>query len=467
MRNDCLIHCTKDSGDLASVQDLQSWQTLVRAAEIRQYAPILDLAKTVVGVVGEEYACAESAAYEKLFDYVRNNVLVTPNLIRLTDLTQTMISYMKDLGIKETKESSKTHLRRKLEAEFGSLLQFEDLLGNNRVFIIPANLSRLQLAKEVARLQQLQCEGQASLMDDIRRVALEVRKAICCKENEMSWPPKPSQLTEEEINLPDEVRVFLATLLTGNSKYPEEPCSSKVQRLVNSFGQDLVFGVTGGRKKPPKHILLPYTVKTLTNNVELIQILNRCGHGVAYSQIEELNTALCLQKMAMTQENAVPLPDNIKPHISTSLAWDNIDRLEETLSGGGTSHRVNGIAIQAQHLGPDLPPAQVTPVITKSKQRSLEVVSECDLPIYNAGERCGPPPRSYVEVSSTEIQRNAWKKNLLWILVRLHAAEKQNVCGWTGFNILVRDDIEVRKDNIGYCQLSMHLQRTCQQYSRF
>ena len=107
----------------------------------------------------------------------------------------------------------------------------------------------------------------------------------------MSWPPKPSQLTEEEINLPDEVRVFLATLLTGNSKYPEEPCSSKVQRLVNSFGQDMVFGVTGGRKKPPKHILLPYAVKTLTNNVELIQILNRCGHGVAYSQIEELNTA--------------------------------------------------------------------------------------------------------------------------------------------------------------------------------
>ena len=50
----------------------------------------------------DEYACTESAAYEKLFDYVRNNVLVTSNLIRLTDLTQTMISYVKDLGIKET-----------------------------------------------------------------------------------------------------------------------------------------------------------------------------------------------------------------------------------------------------------------------------------------------------------------------------------------------------------------------------
>ena len=141
--------------------------------------------------------------------------------------------------------------------------------------------------------------------------------------------------------------MFLATLLIASPKYPEEPCSSKVQRLVNSFGQDIVFGVTGGRRKPPKHILLLYAVKTLTNNVELIQIMNRCGHGVAYSQIEELNTALCLQKMAMNPENAVPLPDNIKPYISTSLAWDNINRLEETHSGGGTSHRVNGIATQA------------------------------------------------------------------------------------------------------------------------
>ena len=95
----------------------------------------------------------------------------------------------------------------------------------------------------------------------------------------MLWPPKPSQLTEEEIYLPDEVRVFLATLLTGNSKYPEEPCSSKVQRLVNSFGQDMVFGVTCGQKKPPEHILLPYAIKTLTNNVELIQILNHADMG--------------------------------------------------------------------------------------------------------------------------------------------------------------------------------------------
>ena len=64
----------------------------------------------------------------------------------------------------------------------------------------------------------------------------------------------------------------------------------------------------------------------------------------------------CLQKMALTSDNEVPSPQTIQVYVNTTFAWDNIDRLEETLSGAGTSHRVNGIAIQARHFGPNLPP---------------------------------------------------------------------------------------------------------------
>ena len=85
-----------------------------------------------------------------------------------------------------------------------------------------------------------------------------------------------------------------------------------------------MFGVSRGKIKPPKQILFPYAVKTLTNNVELIQMFNRCEHGIAYSQLEEINAALCLQKMASTSE--ISLPDNIQPHVSTTLPLDNTDR---------------------------------------------------------------------------------------------------------------------------------------------
>ena len=61
---------------------------------------------------------------------------------------------------------------------------------------------------------------------------------------------------------------------------------------------------------------------------------SRCTHGIAYTQSEEINTTLCLQKMALTPDNDFTLPKNIQ----TTLAWDNIDRIEETLYGAGTYH---------------------------------------------------------------------------------------------------------------------------------
>ena len=67
-------------------------------------------------------------------------------------------------------------------------------------------------------------------------------------------------------------------------------------------------------------------------------MLNKFGHGVSYSQLEENDTALCLQKLATSLNRSVVLPVSVQPGIFTNLAWDNIDRLEETLTGKGTSH---------------------------------------------------------------------------------------------------------------------------------
>lgn len=41
-------------------------------------------------------------------------------------------------------------------------------------------------------------------------------------------------------------------------------------------------------------------------------------------------------------------------------------------------------------------------------------------------------------------------KNLLWTLVRLQAKENLKVSGWTGFNIFVRNKVEVSQDVIRY-----------------
>ena len=63
-------------------------------------------------------------------------------------------------------------------------------------------------------------------------------------------------------------------------------------------------------------------------------------------------------------------------------------------------HRVNGIAKRVQQYLPNFPSVQETPTITKSKQRSVELVDDNDVAFYNAGER-------YVKVTSSEIETSA------------------------------------------------------------
>jgi len=79
------------------------------------------------------------------------------------------------------------------------------------------------------------------------------------------------------------------------------------------------------------------------------------------------------------------LPTSIKPHV---FAWDNTDQLEKTLTGKGTSHRVNGIAVQAKVYGLFLPTAEL-PIEKKSKQRSV-CPKIHDLEAYVSGARVGP-----------------------------------------------------------------------------
>ena len=131
--------------------------------------------------------------------------------------------------------------------------------------------------------------------------------------------------------------------------------------------------MTCGQHKPLKHALLPNAIKSLTGNVAFIRILNRFGHGMSYSHLEENDTGLCRQKSATGLSQRVVLPLSITPHVPTNLAWNNIDRIEETLSGNGyiTSAQWHNSSGQG-HFGPH-PPRPERPPIQKLKQRSVNV----------------------------------------------------------------------------------------------
>ena len=279
----------------------------------------------------------------------------------------------------------------------------------------------------------------------VDKSAVFLRQAILDMKWTVPWPILPCHLSMDQFPVPECLHRFLIGLITSDPVMKNP--TPRFKMLVESFSQDIIYAVTCGKTKPPKHILLSYGVKTLTGNVEVIQMLNRFGHGVSYSQLEENDTALCLQKIAANLNETTILPGTIQPNVFTNLAWDNIDCLEEALTGEGTTHRVNGIAVQPRVYGPQLPCAELS-ATTKRKQRTITHEVQ-PLTTYIAGERVGPQILHDSDDTNNfhKEAEKARKKDLVWLAARRTDAEDhQRVSSWTGFNIATRSEEPVFKD---------------------
>ena len=88
-----------------------------------------------------------------------------------------------------------------------------------------------------------------------------------------------------------------------------------------------------GRVKTPKSILLPSILKTLTNNTEIINMVNRLGHGISYTLLMEIQTENAYMIVDQQMQSGCLLPINCQKEVFTIYVADNIDRKEETLSG--------------------------------------------------------------------------------------------------------------------------------------
>ena len=237
--------------------------------------------------------------------------------------------------------------------------------------------------------------------------------------------------------------------------------SERVARQVSSIGQDIVYCTGKGSVKPPKHLTLPMAFRHLTGSAQVIGLLNRFGHGVAYSQVLELDTALAVANVSEEKCCDSFIPQNIDLSRPAIFCYDNNDLQEETLAGSGTTHCTNGIIVQRS-----LPDSEVL-MCRQSKpaeqsmhsckrQRSFHVYSG-DAFTYSGGRRCGPA------VTSTEIPDQIFgvrrtprsAEELAFVMARLSSTcsqiigrdsdSPQTVSGWSGFNVILHEhDIHSR-----------------------
>ena len=132
-------------------------------------------------------------------------------------------------------------------------------------------------------------------------------------QDSLLWPPQPKDLEPEKFTLPNKLNLIMKSLLNDKDEQ-----SSRTNRLRYSLGQDIIYAATKGRVRTHKSILLPSVVKTLTNNTELINILNRLGYRVSYSLLMEARQRMHSKYLMSKLFLAALFQKSVKPILSQS-----------------------------------------------------------------------------------------------------------------------------------------------------
>lgn len=173
--------------------------------------------------------------------------------------------------------------------------------------------------------------------------AYTLRKIIMeAKRTPLSENLNIEDIAKGEIMIPDPLLQFFTHLICGSDKRRGVKESKKCR--VEAICLDIIFATSSGIKKPAKNIILGMVMKSIRGSRRVINILNRLGHSISYSTVEELETELTFGES--NREQIPPTGWNLKPSLSTSVAFDNIDRFVEPLSRKDTLQDTVGIAYQ-------------------------------------------------------------------------------------------------------------------------
>ena len=291
-----------------------------------------------------------SKAFGKLCNYLQSEVTIKKRILNMTELVGKFVSHLNEEGLNISDYRS-SKLKQRLKGAFGKQLDFRKPSDPSQPELVySANVEKGEIVESLVSHSDMTDGGLESGLEEIDEqdprarkdiahqvyhASKELRNLLLDVKPVLSWPPKADELQSDATLVPDMLYNMLAWILTSDTEFSTEWVTSlpnHVHCWILSLGQDLIHYVSRGRTKTPKHVPLPMTVKSLTGSAELVTLLNRFGHGLSYSQIEELETAIAEQQITNLR-NGVLLPTVCSPSVSAVFCWDNNDLQEETLSG--------------------------------------------------------------------------------------------------------------------------------------
>ena len=440
-----------------------------------------------------------SDAFAKLANELEEKLVENGEVVTMPTLQKKFVSFLKSCG-ENVSHYRGEKLKRRLRKHFNDRLSFYQSQPSKPAVIYSSSMPVYHLAQLLPELEEGN-SGSQSESDDydldigmnrnnsdsescpstthatascssekVRTVygaACILRQLLQFAEG-LSWPPDESILLGDHLGIPPLLYNFLAWSLVGDTdttpiSEDQVQVPTKLDRHIRSIASDMLYVASAGRVKSTKHVVLPVAIHHLTGSTQVVRLLNRFGHSISVPQLQEVETALAERHIAKIQSVGVNLPSVIRPLSFAMFCWDNIDILEETLSGAGTTHCTNGIVVQRQVHGP-LRESQLQCydiVHMRTRQRSVNALP-ADVQPFNAGQRCEPQAYQAVDMSSFDVTREVCPDLLfdfIWLLARFYPsaedfftrAERQQIIpGWSGFNTLFQQR-SVPPSVIGYC----------------
>ena len=289
---------------LAELQTFEASKTLIDAAEIRNDARVLlaikdqDLialdvkyhkscyrdytnAKTLDRIkIKNEQENEKMSIYDKAFDrivkVVRDTVVDGSAIARMSELRNQYRAFLLAEGLDAPDcrtEKLKSCLTKRFGDEIGfwhprhrseSEIVFSDAIPKGQ--IIEENLTNLEIDKEedfTIAVNQCDITSEESVI--LYRAAKVIRKIILEHSIEIPSPLRPEDINEENIQIPNLLYNHLAWILSDLPDFVASGLVSQVNPQLRvrilSIAQDLLFVASNGRKRTPKHVSLPMTIK--------------------------------------------------------------------------------------------------------------------------------------------------------------------------------------------------------------
>lgn len=360
--------------------------------------------------------------FEEIISFVENAVIGDGDVVRLSSITKMYRDLQNGQEITVQGDANRL-IKSRLSNRFGDKIDF--FKKTEAVELVFSTSDTAPNSKKVD--------------DIISRVASILKKEIFAFEQFSSWPPPVEEIKGDRVELPASLNRFLKELLTNEKE------TKRINRLVNSLGQDIVFCCSNGRIKTVKHLQLGIFTKRKTGSKQMIECLNKLGHSISYYEVNRFETSLAEQESRHASLTSFT-PSNVQPSTFISFVYDNCDHNAETISGQ-VMHCTNGILIQrkSNHI---LEVKTNTDRITDNRRRSFKPVLH-EIQTYRVSrEKVNPATVSGdLQLDNFGITTLiSQMSDLIWIISRIRCVEDlkdQLVPSWTGFN----NEISIEENN--------------------